>query len=58
MGKENCGCLPDCEGTKVETVVDRVRLDPKTECESEDLRMLAFQGVNSAADHAGWVFQR
>ena len=58
MGEASCGCLRDCEGTKVGTLVDRVTLDPVAECEEETLRSLAFQGVKSAADHAGWVFHR
>ena len=53
MADEGCGCLRDCDGVKVGTMVDRVRLDPVVECADEALRMLAFQGVNKAADYAG-----
>ena len=57
-GDESCGCPRDCEAVRVATKVDRAQLDPEIQCRNEGLRMMAFQGVNTAADHAGWVFDR
>ena len=58
MADDSCGCLRDCEGINVGTMVDRVRLDPIVECTDEALMRLTFHGINTAADYAGWVFKR